>query len=97
MFRPLSEKQIREIAEIQLNLLRKMLDKNGVKLVATDEALDWIASAGYDPHYGARPVKRVIQKSVLNELSKMILAGKVSKDREIVLDAQGDGLVFVND
>jgi ATP-dependent Clp protease ATP-binding subunit ClpB len=97
MFRPLSEKQIREIAGMQLNMLQKMLDKNGVKLVATDEALDWIAHAGYDPHYGARPVKRVIQKSVLNELSKMILAGKVSRDREIVLDAQGERLVFVNE
>ena len=97
MFRPLSEKQIREIAGIQLNMLQKMLDKNGVNLIATDEALDWIAHAGYDPQYGARPVKRVIQKSVLNELSKMILAGEVSKDREIVLDAQGDKLVFVND
>jgi len=97
MFRPLSEKQIREIAGIQLNMLQKMLDKNGVNLVATNEALDWIAHAGYDPHYGARPVKRVIQKSVLNELSKMILAGNVSKDREIVLDAQDGKLVFVND
>jgi len=97
MFRPLSENQIREIAGIQLNMLQKMLDKNGVNLVATDEALDWIAHAGYDPHYGARPVKRVIQKSVLNELSKMILAGEVSKEKEIVLDAQAEKLVFVND
>ncbi len=97
MFRPLSEKQIGEIAGIQLDLLKHKLSKNGVKLVATNEALDWIARAGYDPQYGARPVKRVIQRSVLNELSKMILAGKVSKDNEIVLDAQGDKLVFVND
>ena len=97
MFRPLSEKQIGEIAGIQLDLLKHKLSKNGVKLVATNEALDWIARAGYDPQYGARPVKRVIQRSVLNELSKMILAGKVSKDHEIVLDAQGDKLVFVND
>jgi ATP-dependent Clp protease ATP-binding subunit ClpB len=97
MFRPLSEKQIREIAGLQLDLLKHMISKNGVKLVATDEALDWIARAGYDPQYGARPVKRVIQRSVLNELSKMILAGKVSKDHEIVLDAQGGDLVFVND
>lgn len=97
MFRPLSEKQIREIAVLQLNLLKKMLEKNEVKLVATDEAINWIAKAGYDPQYGARPVKRVIQRSVLNELSKMILAGKVNKDHEIVLGAQDDKLVFVND
>ncbi|OQX82412.1 MAG: ATP-dependent chaperone ClpB, partial [Bacteroidetes bacterium 4484_276] len=69
MFRPLSEKQIGEIAGIQLDLLKHKLSKNGVKLVATNEALDWIARAGYDPQYGARPVKRVIQRSVLNELS----------------------------
>ncbi len=97
MFRPLSEKQIGEIVRLQLEMLKRMLEKNGVKLVATDEALGWIARAGYDPQYGARPVKRVIQRSVLNELSKMILAGKVSKDHEIVLAALGDKLVFVND
>jgi ATP-dependent Clp protease ATP-binding subunit ClpB len=97
MFRPLSEKQIREIARIQLDALEEMLVKNGIKLLVTDEALDWIARAGYDPQYGARPVKRVIQRLVLNELSKMILAGKVSKDHEIVLDMQDDKLVFVND
>ena len=96
MFRPLSEKQIREIAMLQFDLLKNLLEKNGVTMLVTDAAIDWISEAGFDPQYGARPVKRVIQKNVMNELSKMILAGKVLRDKPIVLDFDGKGLVFTN-
>lgn len=96
MFRPLSKKQIRGIAMLQFEILKKMLEKNGVTLEVTDAAINWISEAGFDPQYGARPVKRVIQKNVMNELSKMILAGKVIKDKPIVLDFDGKGLVFRN-
>lgn len=96
MFRPLSEKQIREIAMLQFDLLKNLLEKNGVTMLVTDAAIDWISEAGFDPQYGARPVKRVIQKNVMNELSKMILAGKLLRDKPIVLDFDGKGLVFTN-
>ena len=97
MFRPLSEKQIKDIVKLQLNLLKEMLVKNGVTLEVTEPAIEWISKAGFDPQYGARPVKRVIQRTVLNELSKMILAGKVSKDHAIVLDVENNNLIFKNE
>lgn len=94
MFRPLSENQIVEIAALQANQLKEMLEKNGVQITITDAAISHIAKAGYDPHYGARPVKRVIQKQLLNELSKMILSGKVSRELPIIIDAGENGLIF---
>jgi len=94
MFRPLSEKQIREIAELQGNIIKEMLAKNGIRLTLTDAAINWIARAGFDPQYGARPVKRVIQKHLM--LSKMILAGKVNREDAIVVDANEQGLIFSN-
>ncbi len=94
MFRPLSENQIVEIAALQITLLKEMLAKNGVQIVVTKAAIHRIAEAGYDPHYGARPVKRVIQKQLMNELSKMILSGRVSRDLPITIDADDQGLVF---
>jgi len=96
MFKQLSEKQITEIARLQMNLLTKLLEKNGVHLTVSDAAIGWIALAGYDPQYGARPVKRIIQKNVMNELSKMILAGRVNRDDQILLDFRDGGLVFEN-
>jgi ATP-dependent Clp protease ATP-binding subunit ClpB len=96
MFRPLSEKQIREIAELQGNIVKEMLAKNGIRLTLTDAAINWVARAGFDPQYGARPVKRVIQKHLMNELSKMILAGKVNREDAIVVDANEQGLIFSN-
>ncbi len=96
MFRPLSEKQIKDIARLQLDQVKRMLAGNGIKLEVTEDALSWIAKAGFDPQYGARPVKRVIQRSVLNELSKMILAGSVSKEHPIILDVKDNKPVFVN-
>jgi len=86
MFQPLSRDEVRDIVELQFRAVAKMLRQNEIVLTATDEAIDWLAQLGYDPQFGARPLKRVIQKKVLNELSKQILAGKVNKDDHIGLD-----------
>lgn len=96
MFKPLSKENIKDIVSIQLKNLSKMLDKQHITFAATPEAIDYLAIKGYDPEYGARPVKRVIQKEVLNELSKEILSGKVSPDSIILLDAFDQELVFRN-
>lgn len=96
MFTPLNEEEIRQIVTLQLNSVKKMLAQNGIALNFTDAALDLIASKGYDPQFGARPVKRVIQKYVLNEMSKEILAGKIGKERPITIDRNGEELVFKN-
>ena len=89
MFTPLNEEEIRKIVSLQLNSVKKMLATNGV-------ALDFIADKGFDPQFGARPVKRVIQKYVLNELSKALLGGTVDRNRPIVIDRKDDGLEFKN-
>jgi ATP-dependent Clp protease ATP-binding subunit ClpB len=96
MFTPLTRENVHKIVELQFGGVSKMLKENDIKLSATDEAIDWLAQLGFDPQFGARPVKRVIQKRVLNELSKQILAGKVHKDSEIVLDLNKTELVFKN-
>ena len=96
MFTPLNEKEIREIVGLQLNAVKKMVEKNGIDLQFTDAALDFISHEGYDPQFGARPVKRVIQRYVLNELSKEILSGHVDRSRPIVIDRVNDGLIFRN-
>ncbi len=96
MFTPLNEKEIREIVGLQLNAVKKMVEKNGIDLQFTDAALDFISHEGYDPQFGARPVKRVIQRYVLNELSKEILSGHVDRSRPIVIDRTNDGLIFKN-
>ncbi len=81
---------------VQLNSVKKMLAQNGIALEFTDAALAFISDKGFDPQFGARPVKRVIQKYVLNELSKELLGGKINKDRPITIDSDGSGLVFKN-
>jgi ATP-dependent Clp protease ATP-binding subunit ClpB len=96
MFRPLTEDEIRTVVEIQLGGVQKMLEKSDIRLTATKKAIRFIATLGFDPQFGARPIKRVIQKNLLNELSKMILEGKVHKDKEIVVDEKGGKLVFGN-
>lgn len=96
MFTPLHEDEIRQIVMLQLNQLKKMLEKNDLRLDFTGEALRFIAEEGYDPQFGARPVKRVIQKYVLNELSKAILAAAIDKDSPITIDKEGNNLVFRN-
>ena len=96
MFTPLNEEEIRKIVTLQLNSVKKMLAQNGIALEFTDAALAFISDKGFDPQFGARPVKRVIQKYVLNELSKELLGGTVNKDRPIIIDSDGSGLVFKN-
>ncbi len=96
MFTPLDKKEILEIVELQVKSVKKMLTTNGITLDVTKDALDLLAEDGYDPEFGARPVKRTIQRMVLNQLSKDILAQKVDRDHPIVIDRQGDTLVFKN-
>ena len=96
MFTPLTEKEIRQIVGLQLNNVKKMLAENGITLEFTDAALDFISHEGYDPQFGARPVKRVIQRYVLNELSKEILSGHVNREHAITIDFAGGELVFRN-
>ena len=96
MFTPLDKKEILEIVKIQVNSVRKMLHQNGITLEVTPQALDLLAEDGYDPEFGARPVKRTIQRMVLNQLSKNILAQKVDRSKPIVIDVEDDNLVFKN-
>jgi ATP-dependent Clp protease ATP-binding subunit ClpB len=97
MFKPLNREEISSIVRLQLLGVEKTLAKNDIRLIVNDRATDYIAEIGFDPQYGARPIKRVIQKHVLNELSKMILSGSVNRDFEIVLDYKNGRLVFEND
>lgn len=96
MFTPLNKKEIQEIVDLQVNSVRKMLASNGVTLEVTKPALELLAEDGYDPEFGARPVKRTIQRMVLNQLSKDILAQKVDREHPIIIDRDGDELVFKN-
>ena len=96
MFTPLDKKEILEIVSLQVNSVKKMLAANGIKLEITREALALLADDGYDPEFGARPVKRTIQRLVLNQLSKDILAQKVDREHPITIDREGDELVFRN-
>lgn len=96
MFTPLSEKEIEEIVGLQIKGIQKMLAANGVTLEVTPAALKFLAEEGYDPEFGARPVKRAIHRLVLNRLSKDILAQKIDKERPIVVDLSGENLVFSN-
>ncbi len=96
LFTPLSKENIKNIVQLQLDLVKKMIAKQDITLDATEQAIDYLASQGYQPEFGARPVKRVIQKEVLNQLSKEILAGKITTDSIILLDAFDDKLVFRN-
>ncbi len=96
MFTPLDKKEIQEIVDIQVNSVKKILASNGVTLEISQPALELLAEDGYDPEFGARPVKRTIQRLVLNQLSKDILAQKVDREHPIVIDREGDDLVFKN-
>jgi ATP-dependent Clp protease ATP-binding subunit ClpB len=96
LFTPLSKSNIKEIVTLQLNIVKKMIAKQDITLDATDEAIDYLALKGYQPEFGARPVKRVIQKEVLNQLSKEILAGEITTESIILIDAFDEQLVFRN-
>lgn len=95
MFSPLSRHEIRQIVELQFNQLQFTLKDQGITLNATEQALDWLSELGYDPQFGARPLKRVIQKRILNELSKEILSGKIEKDANIKLDVNEKSHQFI--
>jgi ATP-dependent Clp protease ATP-binding subunit ClpB len=96
MFTPLSKEEIHDIVGLMIRAIQKMLAKNNLHIAITDEAVTRLAEIGYDPQFGARPLKRVIQKEILNELSKMILAGEVSSEKEILIDFKNDQFSFVN-
>ena len=97
MFNPLTRDEIKEIVEIQFNSLVKMLSANNIKIKISQPAIDWLAQLGYDPQFGARPLKRVLQKRIMNELSKQILSGAISKEDEIKIDLdKNNNFLFKN-
>ena len=96
MFTPLNEEQIRDIVELQIVGVHKMLMQSGIDLRVTDDAIDYIAKEGFDPQFGARPVKRALQRLVLNELSKSIIAGKVNQSKPVVVTLRNGELQFEN-
>lgn len=96
MFLPLNKEQVQQIVRLQINGVKKMLAANGIDLKLTDEAIGFLATVGYEPEFGARPVKRAIQSYVLNDLSKKILGQEIDRDRPIVVDLEGDHLTFRN-
>ena len=93
-FTPLSKAEIADVVKLQLTRVQKMLEPQGFTLEVTPQAIDWLAQEGYDPDYGARPVKRAIQQYLLNDLSKKLLADEVNREKPIIVDSFGDGLVF---
>ena len=96
VFNPLTRDEIKQIAELQFKNVQKMLAVNNIQISITADAIDWLAELGYDPQLGARPLKRVIQRKILNELSKLILQGTIAKDSEIVVELKGSEFVFTN-
>jgi len=96
MFSPLTHDDIRKIVELQLQNLKKLLTVSGITLDVTDFALNYLMQRGYNPLYGARPVKRVLQREITNQLAKEILSGKLNADQTVIVDCFGEGLVFSN-
>ncbi|MBK9284356.1 MAG: ATP-dependent chaperone ClpB [Sphingobacteriaceae bacterium] len=96
MFEPLSREHVTDIVKIQFENIKKRLKEQNISLQITPQAVEWLAQLGYDPQFGARPVKRVIQKQILNELSKQILAGKVNRDKDITIDMERNSFIFRN-
>lgn len=96
MFLPLTKQEIRGVVELQLKRVKEMVEQQGIELEWTQPALDYLANVGYDPEFGARPVKRAIQRYVLNDLSKSLLSGNINREKPIIVDNFGEGLVFRN-
>ncbi|MCF8416183.1 MAG: ATP-dependent chaperone ClpB [Crocinitomicaceae bacterium] len=94
LFLPLTRQNIEEIVELQLNILKKQLKEKDINLLITKDAFNWITEAGYDPFFGARPVKRVIQKQVLNELSKALISGTIDRSENVVMDVFDDKIIY---
>ena len=98
MFLPLNRSNIHEIVEIQFKQIAAMMLKNNdIELEATPQAIEWLSELGYDPQFGARPLKRVLQRRVMNELSKMILGGTVDKEKKIIIDTIDGQIIFRNE
>jgi len=95
-FQPLTREQIADVVRLQIHKVQEMLEPQGFKFEVTPQAISYLAQEGYDPEFGARPVKRAIQQLVLNDLSKKLLAGEVNREKPIIVDEFGDGLVFRN-
>lgn len=96
MFLPLTKAEIAQVVTLQMNAVKKMLEPQGFTLNVTPAAIDFLADEGFDPEFGARPVKRAIQRCVLNDLSKKILSDEVKREQPITIDADNNGLVFRN-
>jgi ATP-dependent Clp protease ATP-binding subunit ClpB len=96
MFTPLTKSEIREIVNLQMDLVSRNLENNGIQIQISDSAANRLAQLGYDPQFGARPLKRIIQKEILNELSKRILAGEIQAEDRIYIDTEGEALIFIN-
>ena len=96
MFLPLTKKEIADVVSLQIGAVQKMLAEQDVTLNVTPEAINFLADVGFDPEFGARPVKRAIQRYVLNDLSKKLLSGEVNREKPIVIDSYGEGLMFRN-
>jgi ATP-dependent Clp protease ATP-binding subunit ClpB len=96
MFLPLGRKEIRNIVQLQFERIAGRMKKQGLQIEISEQAIDWMASLGFDPQYGARPVKRVLQQHVLNDLSKQILGGIISREQPVVVDVVDQELVFRN-
>jgi ATP-dependent Clp protease ATP-binding subunit ClpB len=97
MFTPLTTGEIRDIVKLQCKQVQKKLEDNEIHATVTDQAIDLIAAQGYDPQYGARPIKRLIQKAILNELSKLILEEKIKKNSEVVIDRGNNEIIIRNE
>jgi ATP-dependent Clp protease ATP-binding subunit ClpB len=97
MFRPLNQAEIADVVRLQVNIVARHLAESGLTLRVTDAAVELLARAGYDPEFGARPVKRAIQRDLLNDLSRTILSGTLNRERPVTADAQDDRIVFSND
>jgi ATP-dependent Clp protease ATP-binding subunit ClpB len=96
VFKPLQKDEIKKVVQLQIRQLKRMLQPQGIELQVSDAAIEWLASMGYDPQFGARPVKRVIQKNILNELSKRILSSSIQADKPIQIDNVNGQLEFGN-
>ncbi|NOZ45308.1 MAG: ATP-dependent chaperone ClpB [Chlorobi bacterium] len=96
MFLPLNINEIKQIVRLQFNILKEHVSKNNIIISISDKAVDWLAEKGFDPQFGARPIKRIIQRNILNELSKSIIAGSLNKDKKIKIDLENNKIVFNN-
>jgi len=96
MFTPLSTEEVKEIVKIQFNIVKQLIAEQGVSIEITENALQWLADEGYEPQFGARPIKRIIQREIINHLAKSIIAGTITRDKTIIVDINNDEIIFRN-